>query len=99
MTVLDLLLILVAIAALGWALWLRDRLRLVSRNVPPPPEPFTPLFRSATAALDTGLVVLDQEREIRYLNPQAELLLGIAHAVALGQGLIALLRDYQADRL
>jgi two-component system phosphate regulon sensor histidine kinase PhoR len=99
MTALDLLLILVAIAALGWALWLRYRLRLLRHNVPPPPEPFTPLFRSTTAALDTGLVVLDQEREIRYLNPQAELLLGIAHAVALGQGLIALLRDYQADRL
>ena len=99
MTFLDFLLILVAIAALGWALWLRHRLRLVRQNVPPPPELFTPLFRSATAALDTGLVVLDQDREIRYLNPQAELLLGIAHAVALGQGLIALLRDYQADRL
>lgn len=99
MTVLDLLLILVVIVALGWALWLRSRLRRVRQNVPPPPDPFTPLFRSATAALDTGLVVLDQEREIRYLNPQAEQLLGIAHAVALGQGLIALLRDYQADRL
>lgn len=87
------------IAVLGWALWLWHSLRALQQVPPPQPEPFPPLFRAIAAALDAGLVVLNEEREVCYLNPDAEMILNVESAVVLGQGLIALVRDYQADRL
>jgi two-component system phosphate regulon sensor histidine kinase PhoR len=99
MTALDTILILALLAALGWALWLSRRLRAAEQAEPPPNEEFPPLFRAATAALDAGLVVLDEERAVEYLNPQAEVLLGARSADALGESLITLLRDHQADAL
>ena len=99
MTTFDIILILALFAALGAALWLWRDLRSARRSEPPPPDRFSPLFRAAATALDAGLVVVDQEREIYYLNPHAEMLLGIESEVALGQGLITFVRDYQADRL
>jgi two-component system phosphate regulon sensor histidine kinase PhoR len=99
MTALDIILILAFIAALSWALWLSRRLRIVEQIELPPSEEFPPLFRAATAALDAGLVVLDEERAVQYLNPQAEALLGARSADALGESLITLVRDHQADAL
>jgi two-component system phosphate regulon sensor histidine kinase PhoR len=99
MTALDIILTLSLIAALGWGFWLSRRLRALEQIEPPADEEFPPLFRAATAALDAGLVVLDEEREVHYLNPQAEALLGARSADALGQSLITLVRDHQADAL
>ena len=99
MTLLDLILILALLAALGWALWLTRQLRIVELREPPPAEEFPPLFRATTAALDAGLVVLDEERAVHYLNPQAEELLDTNSADAIGQSLITLVRDYHADAL
>src|SRR6266498_945294 len=99
MTLLDLILVLALLAALGWALWLTRQLRIVELREPPPAEEFPPLFRATTAALDAGLVVLDEERTVHYLNPQAEALLDTNSADAIGQSLITLVRDYHADAL
>jgi two-component system, OmpR family, phosphate regulon sensor histidine kinase PhoR len=57
-----------------------------------------PLFQAAAAALDAGMVVVDSTRTVRFLNYQAEDLLGLAPSMR-GQSLIALLRDHQADAL
>lgn len=99
MLILNIALIIALLAAITWIVRLHRRLGQFQQSAPPPPELFSPLFRTTAAALDSGMVVLDEEREVRYLNPQAEEMLGIERALALGQGLIALLRDYQADRL
>jgi two-component system, OmpR family, phosphate regulon sensor histidine kinase PhoR len=99
MSTLDIILILALLAALGWAFWLSRRLRAVDRPEPSSDEEFPPWFRAATAALDAGLVVLDEERAVHYLNPQAEALLGASSADTLGQSLITLVRDHQADAL
>jgi two-component system, OmpR family, phosphate regulon sensor histidine kinase PhoR len=99
MTALDVILILALLSALGWALWLARRLHIAEGREPPPAEEFPPLFRAATSALDAGLVVLDEERAVQYLNPQAEEMLGARSADAAGQSLITLVRDHEADAL
>src|SRR5262245_60161206 len=99
MTALSIILALALVAALAWAVVLSRRLRATVIDAPPPPERFSPLFRATTSALDAGLVVLNQDCEVLYLNQQAEIMLGTESAVALGQGLITLVRDYQADTL
>src|SRR5262245_53094742 len=99
MDALSIILALALIAALSWPLWLWSRLRVDVAVPPPPPERFSPLFRATTSALDSGLVVLNQDCEVLYLNQQAETMLATESAVALGQGLITLVRDYQADTL
>ncbi len=99
MTVLNIILALAFLAALGWAFWLW-RHRLVIAELPAPPrELFTPIFHAAISALDSGLVVVDQERQIRYLSQHAATLLGVENEDVLGEGLITLVRDYQADTL
>jgi two-component system phosphate regulon sensor histidine kinase PhoR len=99
MTVLNIILALAFLAALGWAFWLW-RHRLVIAELPAPPrELFTPIFHAAISALDSGLVVVDQERQIRYLSQSAATLLGVENEDVLGEGLITLVRDYQADTL
>jgi two-component system phosphate regulon sensor histidine kinase PhoR len=99
MTALDIILALAFLAAFGWAIWLW-RHRLVIAELPAPPHAlFTPIFHAAISALDSGLVVVDQERQIRYLNHNAATLLGVENEDALGEGLITLVRDYQADTL
>jgi two-component system phosphate regulon sensor histidine kinase PhoR len=56
------------------------------------------LFQTAAANLDTGIVVVDQSRQVRYLNPQADTLLASDQSLT-GLSLIALVRDHQADAL
>ncbi len=99
MDLLTIILVLALIATLGWALWLWRRANAAHAATPTSVEYFPPLFQATMAALDAGLVLLDEEREVRFLNPQAEALLGTERSVALGQGLITLVRDYQADTL
>ena len=111
MSLLDLLLIALLAAALAWALWLRARLHHAEQRSLAEPAPlptpaanlrdteFPPLFHAAAAALDDGLVAVNGDRQVRFLNPLAEELLGMPESIALGQSLIALLRDHQADAL
>jgi two-component system phosphate regulon sensor histidine kinase PhoR len=99
MNALTIILALAFLAALGWALWLWRHRTVITEMPAAPRELFTPLFRAAISALDTGLIVVDQERQIRYVNQQAATLLGIENDAALGEGLITLVRDYQADTL
>jgi two-component system phosphate regulon sensor histidine kinase PhoR len=99
MTALNMILALAFLVTLGWAIWLWRHRTVIAELPPPPQEPFTPMFHAAISALDSGLVVVDQERQIRYLNQQAASLLGVEKDAALGEGLITLVRDYQADTL
>ena len=96
LTILLTIALLAALAAVAW-LW-RSRLTVIE-SMPPPRELFTPLFRVAADALDAGLVIVDQDRQVRYLNRQSQLLLDAREPEALGEGLITLVRDYQADTL
>jgi two-component system phosphate regulon sensor histidine kinase PhoR len=99
MTALNIILALAFLVTLSWAIWLR-RNRTVIRQLPEPPRDlFSPIFHAAISALDSGLVVVDQERQIRYLNPNAATLLGVEIGGARGEGLITLVRDYQADTM
>jgi two-component system phosphate regulon sensor histidine kinase PhoR len=99
MSVLTIILTLAFLAALGWALWLWRHPTVITESLPSTPDLFTPIFRAAISAIDLGLIVVDQERQIRYLNQQAATLLGVENEDALGEGLITLVRDYQADTL
>lgn len=68
-------------------------------DVAPTETEFPPLFSATAAALDAGLVLVDTRCQVSFLNTQAEELLGIDAETAQSRGLIALLRDYQADAL
>jgi two-component system phosphate regulon sensor histidine kinase PhoR len=95
--------LIVALAvALAGSLWWIARLRrgsAVSEAALPAPDPIEPLFDAATSAIDVGLLILDEERRVRYLNPQAAGLIGLGDVPQIGQGLITVLRDYQVDSL
>lgn len=57
-----------------------------------------PLFQAVAATIDVGLVVVDGNRQVRYLNHSANETFEL-NRPGLGQGLITLLRDHQADQL
>jgi two-component system phosphate regulon sensor histidine kinase PhoR len=99
MTALNSILALAFLTTLGWAIWLWRHRTVIAELPAPPHDLFTPIFHAAISALDSGLVVVDQERQIRYLNQNAAMLLGVDTEDALGEGLITLVRDYQADTL
>jgi two-component system phosphate regulon sensor histidine kinase PhoR len=99
MNALTIILALAFLAALSWAIWLWRHRTVISEAPTAPRDLFTPIFHAAISALDLGLIVVDQERQIRYLNQQAAALLGVENDAALGEGLITLVRDYQADTL
>ncbi len=91
------------ILALGASLFWGVRLWRRLRQLPAPPqtrnELFPPLFHAAATAIDSGLVLVDVDRRVRYLNQQAEELLNLSRSVGIGQGLITLVRDYQVDSM
>jgi two-component system phosphate regulon sensor histidine kinase PhoR len=64
-----------------------------------PETAFPPLFRSLASVLDSGLLVVNTESRVCFLNTRAEEILDIASHDACGQSLIAVLRDYQVDVL
>ncbi len=99
MTTLTIILAIALLAALAAVAWLWHSRLTVIESMPPPRELFTPLFRVAADALDAGLVIVDQERQVRYLNQQSQQLLDVREPEALDEGLITLVRDYQADTL
>jgi two-component system phosphate regulon sensor histidine kinase PhoR len=58
-----------------------------------------PLFTSVADALDTGLVVINTECRICFLNSQATELLDISADAAIGYGVIQLVRDYEVESM
>ncbi len=99
MTVLEIVLLLALATAIAIAFWLRRRRLTIVESPAPPAELFSPLFRIASDALDAGMLIADDQREVRYLNQQAAQMLDVPQPYEGGQGLIALVRDYQADAL
>lgn len=87
------------VGALGWGIRLGRQLHTLQQREQPTAQPFTPVVQAVAATIDTGLVVIGRDLEVSYLNPQAEQLLGIEPSAAIGQGLIAVIRDYQAESL
>lgn len=63
------------------------------------PDPVSPLFHVAAAAFDDGLVLVDADRRVRYLNAQAAELLNLKQTGIFGQGLITIARDYHVDAM
>lgn len=95
-----LLLALVLSLIWGW----RQRTRLqpppsLPESPVPSPDAFSSLFHAAAAAFDDGLVLVDADRRVQYLNAHAEELLNLSRTVSVGQGLIMLARDYQVDAM
>ena len=89
--------------SLGLSIWLWFQLYHL-RNLQPasshPLETSTSSpFMAVTMALDAGLIVVDAQRNINFLNLQAQELLGVQGETVQGHGLILLLRDHQADAL
>lgn len=95
--VIILTIVLVGVASLSLGLW--RRLVQERRFTQNSSNSFSPLFHEVISTIDAGLVVIDKERHVLYLNPQAEYLLGVEHAVAINKGIISLIRDYQVDDL
>lgn len=58
----------------------------------------SPIFAATATAFDAGLIIVDNERQLRYHNQQAADLLNLGADVP-GQSLIVALRDHQADML
>ncbi len=106
MTVLDLVLSLALFTSLGCCAWRWTRHQPPSPSPVPPPKPAPdplaalrqPAFLAVVGGIDTGVIVVNPARRIQFLNEPAEALLGIGQSL-LGQGLIALIRDHQADAL
>lgn len=105
MTALSWLELLLIAALLLWVQRLRreqqrDRAYLARQRVPPAaPDPFSPLFRALAEALDAGVIVVDAERTILYCNQPAAELFGVEVPDVLRHSVIALLRDYHAERM
>jgi two-component system phosphate regulon sensor histidine kinase PhoR len=60
---------------------------------------FSVLFQSAASALDVGMVLVDMRRQVFFVNAQAAAMLGSEPQELVGYGLIALVRDHQADEM
>lgn len=59
----------------------------------------SPLFLSLADMLDSGLLLLGADRTVLFLNGRASEIFDTTAAVAVGRGLISVLRDYQADQM
>jgi two-component system phosphate regulon sensor histidine kinase PhoR len=111
MTILDTVLTTVLFVSLGLltslGLWIWLYVRRAQPPVPAPTPPIRdalgagdqPLFQAAAAALDAGMVVVDKSRQVRFVSEQAAQMLDSTAERAVGNSLIALLRDHQADLL
>jgi two-component system phosphate regulon sensor histidine kinase PhoR len=84
---------------------LREALPLDEPPLPPeeerltPDTVFPPLFRSLAATLDSGLIVVNTQNRVCFLNARAEEILDTPLHDVRGQSLIAVLRDHQVDVL
>lgn len=99
MTFVAITLAIALLGSLAWAIWLRQRLSQLQRSQTATSEQPSSLMDAVASALDAGLVLIDHDRQVRYVNPQAEELLGAPQGESVGEGLIALIRDYQVDAL
>lgn len=97
LTITILTIALVAVTSLS--LWLWRRLIQERRLLHNSTNSFPPFFDEVVSTIDAGLVVIDKERQVLYLNTQAEYLLGVEQNVAINKGIISLIRDYQVDDL
>ena len=106
MTVIDLVLSLALLTSLGFCAWLWARRQPTPTPPVPPPDPAPdplaalrqPTFLAVVGGIDTGVIVVDPTRQSQFLNESAEALLGIGQPLR-GQGLIAMIRDHQADAI
>jgi two-component system phosphate regulon sensor histidine kinase PhoR len=57
------------------------------------------LFHALSSSLDSGLIVVNAENDVCFLNRRSEEIFNTPGQDAYGQGLITLMRDYQADAL
>lgn len=92
-------LLLALVVSLVWGWRQRTRTQQPPSLPESSPDAFSSLFHAAAVAFDDGLVLVDVDRRVRYLNAQAEELLNLNRTMSVGQGLIALARDYQVDAL
>lgn len=104
MTILIVVLSALLIAALFWgwqqrrelvaerAYWQRRRAALISRDLPP-------LFLATADALESGLLLIDRSHRVHFANQSLTQMFNIELKQIQGQGLITLIRDYQADAL
>lgn len=65
----------------------------------PSADPFNQLFRTLSAALDAGVIVVNDGRTIRYCNDVAAKLFGVSANAVVNHSVITLVRDYQADTM
>lgn len=104
MTILIVVLSALLIAALFWgwqqrrelvaerAYWQRRRAALTSRDLPP-------LFLATADALESGLLLIDRSHRVHFANQSLTQMFNTELKQIQGQGLITLIRDYQADAL
>ncbi len=104
LTPLTIVLLAVIIALLAWIARMQQQARPpvsppVPITAPTTSSPFEPLFYAAAAAVDAGMLVVDADLTVRYMNEPARDLLHIGRAASIDMGLIALMRDYRVDTL
>ncbi|HEY0603219.1 MAG TPA: ATP-binding protein [Herpetosiphonaceae bacterium] len=104
MTILIVVLSALLIAALVWGwqqrrelaaerdYWQRRRAALTSRDLPP-------LFLATADALESGLLLIDRSHRVHFANKSLTQMFNTELKQIRGQGLITLIRDYQADAL
>jgi two-component system phosphate regulon sensor histidine kinase PhoR len=104
MTILIIVLSALLIAALVWgwqqhrelvaerAYWQHRRAALTSRDLPP-------LFLATADALESGLLLIDRNHRVHFANQSLTHMFNTELEQSRGQGLITLIRDYQADAL
>jgi two-component system phosphate regulon sensor histidine kinase PhoR len=104
MTAIMIVLSILLLAALVWgwqqrrellaerAYWQRRRTTLSSHTLPP-------LFLATAAALESGLLLIDRSHRVHFANRALTKMLNTELETIQGQGLITLIRDYQADAL
>ena len=104
MTLLDLVLLAalaVSLGCCGWC-WGQRQPRLSPTKPAAVADPLAalqqPILRAALDSLDVGVIVVDADQRVRFLNQQAAVLLEVGPE-PFSQSLIALLRDHQADAL
>ncbi|EFO81736.1 PAS/PAC sensor signal transduction histidine kinase [Oscillochloris trichoides DG-6] len=102
-SLLDIILALSLLLNLGGLIWyVRRPLGKSALHLAQPADSLDPagqpLFFAAAAAVDAGVIVVDQQRHLRFVSPAAMQMLGV-NEPSLHQGMITIMRDHQADTL
>ncbi len=63
------------------------------------PNTFPRLFHAIASSIDVGLVIVNDEHQVQFLNTQSRELLDINDQPVENKGLISLVRDYQVDTM